>query len=127
MSKSPRNAATWLMDLYDEYRDLCDAKELAEEDPENYEFDSDQQERLNELKEFSGWLGDILDYRRRCQSATVIFDSKLYAQEFVGSVYDFEAVPEIIRNNINWQDLADDLMEDYESYSFDGYDFWISE
>lgn len=103
MSKSPRNAATWLMDLYDEYRDLCDAKELAEEDPENYEFDSDQQERLNELKEFSGWLGDILDYRRRCQSATVIF--------------------EIIRNNINWLGSV----YDFESYSFDGYDFWISE
>ena len=40
-------------------------------------------------------------------------DMRSFAQEFVPDVYDLDSVPDIIRDNVDWDAVADDLEQDH--------------
>ena len=44
-------------------------------------------------------------------------DTKEYAEEYVDSMGDLHDVPDYIQNNLDWEGIADDLMEDMTEHN----------
>jgi hypothetical protein len=47
-------------------------------------------------------------------------DFEDYCEEFVDDCYGLRDVPQLIRNNINWSGIADDIKQDYTEVNFRG-------
>lgn len=78
------------------------------------------------MEEFKGYGGDE-QYKGDWYPITLIRDS--YWQEFcedlVRDIGDLpNELPNYIKSNINWADVAEDLQVDYTSGEFDGVTYW---
>lgn len=131
-----------------DFWDLRDLAELAEEcrdilDPESEEDADERQEALEVLAKLSGLADDLnqsndatdgdsvseaLNDAMGYYGPTLVSESywEDYAQE---TVHDFgyisEDLPELIRNNIDWSGIAEDMKVDYTCVTFDGGDWYI--
>lgn len=78
-----------------------------------------QSDLENKQKEFDSWNQDLelIDeiINELSQDETLISDDYFdeYAEDFIKEVYDLREVPSIILNNVDWQNVASDLKQDY--------------
>lgn len=131
-----------------DFWDLRDLAELAEEcrdilDPESEEDADERQEALEVLAKLSGLADDLnqsndatdgdsvseaLNDAMGYYGPTLVSESywEDYAKE---TVIDFgyisDDMPEMIRNNIDWSGIAEDMQQDYTCVTFDGNDWYI--
>jgi len=133
-----------------DHKDILDVSELAAlaeecgeilEDPEEYDAADLQEARdtLTELAVFCHQLGygyadkddpesvrDGLDYIARNSNPLIDSDHLTgYIREDVEGSGALEGVPQYIRDNIDWDGVAEDLRSDYSSYTLDGVYYYI--
>lgn len=131
-----------------DFWDLRDLAELAEEcrdilDPEMDSDDEEMQEALEVLTKLSKLSGDLnqesdatdgdsvseaLNDAMGYYGPTLISESywEDYAKETVIEFgYISDDMPEMIRNNIDWSGIAEDMKVDYTCVTFDGSDWYI--
>lgn len=131
-----------------DFWDLRDLAELAEEcrdvlDPEMESDEDEMQEAREVLVELSKLSGDLnqesdatdgdsvseaLNDAMGYYGPTLISEDYFpdYAEEFVTDCgYISDDMPEMIRNNIDWSGIAEDMKVDYTCVTFDGSDWYI--
>lgn len=97
--------------------------EIAEAETEDATLLREYAELKDELeekqKELDSWNQDLelIDeiIKDLSQDETLISDSYFdeYAEDFIKEVYDLRECPSIILNNVDWQNVASDLKQDY--------------
>lgn len=126
----------WTLDYKND--DTIDSREIIErieelESREDYDpiedgedaLSSEEAEELRKLRVFAEEAsGYAVDWY---YGETLIHDSYFtrYCEELVAELYDLEDVPDFIRDNIDWEGVADDLKADYTSVELDGETYWI--
>lgn len=134
-----------------DFWDLRDLAELAEEcrdvldpdnEPDTYD-DEERQEAVEVLAKLSGLAGDLnqssdpldgdsvaeaLNDAMGYYGPTLISEDHFpdYAEEYVNDCgYISEDLPELIRNNIDFAGIANDMKSDFTCVTFDGSDWYI--
>ena len=108
-------------DVIERIKDLEEELEIFGDDDGDWEG-AEELEMLRALDK----EGDNID--EWCYNVALIRDSYFpeYAEELVKEIgYDIDGLPDFIRNNIDWDGVADDLKRDYDSVEFDGYIYWF--
>lgn len=52
-------------------------------------------------------------------------DFEEYCEDLVNDCYDLRDVPQFVKNNIDWEGVANDLRVDYSSVKYNGDTYWF--
>lgn len=110
-------------DVIDRITELeADLEDLSALEPDDID---EMREELRKLTEFAKegaenwpeWSGGV----------TIVNDAELvdYFKEYVSDISDMPRdLPSYIENNIDWDGVKDDLLDDYVSVEYDGETYW---
>jgi hypothetical protein len=116
-----------LYKLSQEFCDLYSTWENHKDDPEEYPMDQDDKDRYAELTDLNAELAGLLDYPTRCRGVFIVDEDerRAYAETWFEARFDVDG-EYLVRANMDWDGLADDLLTDYHEVEFDGETFWIN-
>lgn len=87
----------------------------------------DESDEGQELKHLTALRDDLEGYCPDWRhGVTLIRESYWveYCKEYIKDVYSLREVPDILKDNINWEGVAEDLQQDFTSGDFDGVTYW---
>lgn len=86
--------------------------------------DSDDGQELKNLESLRDDLeGYCPDWRH---GVTLIRESYFveYSKNYIIEIYGLNTIPDILKDNINWDGVAEDLQQDFTSGEFDDVTYW---
>jgi len=119
-----QNILDSFLEEFPHYEDMTDTFEdirLEEEEIQSWKdewlSELDEIEAINELE---NEVGDEWEY-----GVTLIEedDFQEYCEDFVEDCYGLKDVPQLIKNNIDWSGIADDMKQDYSEVEFRGSNY----
>ncbi len=113
--------------------EYCDYKDRSDSDDPDDALTEDEQEEYNDLVTLNKELNDLLYYPSRIHGMTLVVDDKEglseYGRQWASDMgVDMDTLPDAIRSwvTIDWEGLGRDLMSEFDTFSWDGDDYFYN-
>lgn len=112
-----------LLDDYNNWKEGDEIDGFRDIDFENEDFYDEFEIQIGEYEEVKSFCEEVENYR----GETIIHEGDFedYCRDFVEECYDLSGVPDFVKDNIDWDGVAEDIKSDYSAVEYDGETFYV--